>query len=165
MLHSQRLTNNIDVIFMTVHISVIQLPCQPSINTSKILKWTSKTTLLNCAERPIGEYMREKYTPFLATNSTTLLTLFKQLSMKHVWRHASPSFNGRSPHVADTNRERVHLRRSQERLSPLRQAILDYHSASGRCSNDTSLSTSLQDFADRSNTLHYTNNNNLLYYG
>jgi len=28
--------------------------------------------------------MREKYTPFLATNLTTLLTLFKQLSMKNV---------------------------------------------------------------------------------
>jgi len=27
MLQSQQLTNNIDVIFVTIHISVIQLPC------------------------------------------------------------------------------------------------------------------------------------------
>jgi len=42
-------------------------------------KETFKSTLQNCAEWPIGEYIREKYTPFLATNLTTLLTLFEQL--------------------------------------------------------------------------------------
>ena len=86
-------------------------------------KETFKSTLQNCAERPIGEYMREKYTPFLATNLTTLLTLFRQLSMKNVWWQASSYFNERRPHIAGTNKEWVHLGRSYERLSPLRQAI------------------------------------------
>ena len=49
--------------------------------------------------------MREKYTPFLATNLTTLLTLFRQLSMKNVSRYASSYFSGKSPHIAGTNEE------------------------------------------------------------
>jgi len=112
---------------MPIQISVIQQYCYTGtslrLTPPRSRKETLKSTLQNRAERPIAECMREKYTLFLATNLTTLLTLFKQLSMKNVWGHASSYFNGRSPHIAGTNEEWVHLGRSYERLSPLRQAI------------------------------------------
>ena len=77
MLHCQQLTNNAYAITMLIHASVIQqLLCTTSFNTSNSLQRNLKNVLQNCAERPIGECMREKYKPFLDTKLTLLFTLF-----------------------------------------------------------------------------------------
>ena len=67
MLHSQRHTNNIDVIFITVHyLCYTTIMLAFDLTPPKSRNLTSKSTLQNCAERPIGEYeyMREKYNHF-----------------------------------------------------------------------------------------------------
>ena len=52
----------------------------------RLRKLTSKSALQNCAEQPIEDYMREKYTPFLATNSTTLLLNYGVTETVLKWR-------------------------------------------------------------------------------
>jgi len=100
MLHCQQLTNNAFAIPMLIHASVIQqLPCMTSFNISNSLQRNFKNVLQNCADRPIGECMREKYVPFRDTNLTLLFTLFKHLSIKTICRKDSSHFRGTGSHI------------------------------------------------------------------
>jgi len=62
------------------HISVLY-NCHASLRSTppRSHKGTFKSTLQNCAERPIGEYMRKKYTPFLCHKFNNSIDIKLQL--------------------------------------------------------------------------------------